>query len=64
MAKDAVYLIDYFLTYCDAQDGKIMRAYVKAPDGLECKRGELEKICQAKIHENLKIDRWEKLNII
>ena len=61
---DCVYQIDYFLRYSDAFEKGTARAFVKAPAGLEGRRGELERLCRAKIHEDLKIDRWEKIDVV
>ena len=61
---DCIYQIDYFLRYSDAFEKGTIRAFVKAPAGLECRRGELERLCQTKIHEDLKIDRWEKIDVV
>ena len=61
---DCIYQIDYFLRYSDEFEKGTVRAFVKAPAGFECRRGELERLCRAKIHENLKIDRWEKIGVV
>ena len=61
---DCIYQIDYFLRYSDEFEKGTVRAFVKAPAGLECKRGELERLCRAKIHEDLKIDRLKKIDVV
>jgi len=61
---DCIYQIDYFLRYSDAFEKGTVRAFVKAPAGLESQRGELERLCRAKIHKDLKIDQWKKIDVV
>lgn len=64
MPKTCIYEIEYFLRYSECFDKAPKQVFVEAPEGLETRRGELEKLCRTKFPEEFKISFWRKIDVV